>query len=511
MPTRGMIGRLHSRVVKRSYPNLHLTVDASLLQSHDAHSPILVSEPLWSLILAPSGSLGRPRTLFLGVSTPSHSTQCGDLEDDGDARSARSHVHLRCSLWSAIRRRPSYNHDIKGVTDCQFGEMVMLSQFKFTTDYDADRCFLTPGPDECQEELTLERNARCPADIIVANAEDHLLMPSYVTHPSAQRRQILPDLQNDGSEVVRVATKSGQIAPAFTISRSNSAYTVSQRIPFAQTLVPLCKRSILTISTCVSLTATTPTVMTFLNASTPLMCSRTELNAIPPTSAATTPHAEPPPPSLLPPLPRSTSSLTRHDALTDPSLQRRALRDHDALRAPAVHAPPAPHRADADLLRAHLQEASALATANYPETLSTIAVVNSPAFFPTVWGWIKVRPFVRLSVRPSVAAAERERVRGRVLKREAHRRQPWFDEGTRRKVHVLGRDPGPTLRTLIDPKDLPKPYGGELDWKFEDEPALDDAAKAVIGEMPKGPVVFENGEVRRPTPPEPADTGSASQ
>ena len=43
-------------------------------------------------------------------------------------------------------------------------------------------------------------------------------------------------------------------------------------------------------------------------------------------------------------------------------------------------------------LRGHLQEASALATANYPETLSTIAVVNSPSFFPTVWGWIKVRP-----------------------------------------------------------------------------------------------------------------------
>ena len=43
-------------------------------------------------------------------------------------------------------------------------------------------------------------------------------------------------------------------------------------------------------------------------------------------------------------------------------------------------------------LRSHLQEASTLATANYPETLSTIAVVNSPSFFPTVWGWIKVRP-----------------------------------------------------------------------------------------------------------------------
>ena len=41
-------------------------------------------------------------------------------------------------------------------------------------------------------------------------------------------------------------------------------------------------------------------------------------------------------------------------------------------------------------LRNHLQQASTLATANYPETLNTIAVVNSPAFFPTVWGWIKV-------------------------------------------------------------------------------------------------------------------------
>jgi hypothetical protein len=41
-------------------------------------------------------------------------------------------------------------------------------------------------------------------------------------------------------------------------------------------------------------------------------------------------------------------------------------------------------------LRNHLQEASRLATDNYPETMGTIAIVNSPAFFPTVWGWVKV-------------------------------------------------------------------------------------------------------------------------
>lgn len=116
--------------------------------------------------------------------------------------------------------------------------------------------------------------------------------------------------------------------------------------------------------------------------------------------------------------------------------------------------------------RKHLQEASTLATANYPETLSTIAVVNSPSFFPTVWGWIK----------------------------------PWFDEGTRNKIFVLGKDPGPTLRTLIDTQDLPKPYGGELDWKYEDEPSLDAPTKEAIGEMPKGPAVFIDGKVVQPPP-----------
>lgn len=74
----------------------------------------------------------------------------------------------------------------------------------------------------------------------------------------------------------------------------------------------------------------------------------------------------------------------------------------------------------------------------------------------------------------------------------------WFDEGTRRKVHVLGKDPGQTLHALIDPAHLPKAYGGELDWKFEDEPSLDDDAKKFIGNLSMGPVIFENNTVARP-------------
>ena len=44
-----------------------------------------------------------------------------------------------------------------------------------------------------------------------------------------------------------------------------------------------------------------------------------------------------------------------------------------------------------------------------------------------------------------------------------------------------------------------------MEWKFEDEPSLDDAAKELIGEMPKGPVVFEDGNVVRPPVPQPSD------
>jgi len=54
------------------------------------------------------------------------------------------------------------------------------------------------------------------------------------------------------------------------------------------------------------------------------------------------------------------------------------------------------------------------------------------------------------------------------------------------------------LRSLIDVKDLPKPYGGELDWEFICDPSLDEEAKMAIGEMPKGPALFVDGAVVRP-------------
>jgi hypothetical protein len=128
-------------------------------------------------------------------------------------------------------------------------------------------------------------------------------------------------------------------------------------------------------------------------------------------------------------------------------------------------------------LRSHLQVASTMATANYPETLNTIAIVNSPSFFPTIWNWIKVfhQNVCLCSFSDDLPP------------------QTWFDEGTRNKIHILGKDPGPTLKLLIDEKDIPQSYGGQLLWKFEDDPDLDDTIKKIIGEMPKGPVLFVDG------------------
>lgn len=117
-------------------------------------------------------------------------------------------------------------------------------------------------------------------------------------------------------------------------------------------------------------------------------------------------------------------------------------------------------------LRSHLQEASELANANYPETLGPTIVVNAPSFFSTMWGWIK----------------------------------GWFDANTRDKIHILGSDHAKAISSLIDPSELPKQYGGVLDWEFLDEPLLDDEIRKILPEMPRGPVLFDadTKQVARP-------------
>ncbi|KAK4497464.1 hypothetical protein PRZ48_011915 [Zasmidium cellare] len=93
-------------------------------------------------------------------------------------------------------------------------------------------------------------------------------------------------------------------------------------------------------------------------------------------------------------------------------------------------------------LRAHLQDSSRLATAHYPETLDRIFVVGAPSFFPTVWEWAK----------------------------------RWFDPITVQKISILSNaNTLSTLEKFVHIDNIPKKYGGNLDWAFGDMPALEPA------------------------------------
>lgn len=91
-------------------------------------------------------------------------------------------------------------------------------------------------------------------------------------------------------------------------------------------------------------------------------------------------------------------------------------------------------------LKKHLQDASALATAHYPETLGVTFIVGAPSFFPTIWSWLR----------------------------------HWFDPITVSKIFVLSQDQvKPTLERFVESCDLPRRYGGTLDWEFGDLPLVE--------------------------------------
>ncbi|KAH8701776.1 putative phosphatidylinositol transporter [Talaromyces proteolyticus] len=151
-------------------------------------------------------------------------------------------------------------------------------------------------------------------------------------------------------------------------------------------------------------------------------------------------------------------------------------------------------------LRSHMQDASVLSTAHYPETLDRIFIIGAPSFFPTVWNWIK----------------------------------RWFDPVTVSKIFILSSsEVKSTLETFIEPSSIPSQYGGTLDFKWGDLPILDDAARALAGgiEQPaedgsgksvylKGPVRFfadridvlgtDQGKPRRQIIPVPPSTTAAA-
>lgn len=111
-------------------------------------------------------------------------------------------------------------------------------------------------------------------------------------------------------------------------------------------------------------------------------------------------------------------------------------------------------------LRTHMQNASQLATANYPETLDRIFIIGAPSFFPTVWGWIK----------------------------------RWFDPITTSKIFILSQaEMKSTLESFIEPANIPQKYGGELDFQWGDLPKYDAAALNEVIEWKNGHKDFPEG------------------
>ncbi|KAH7097806.1 CRAL/TRIO domain-containing protein [Auriculariales sp. MPI-PUGE-AT-0066] len=100
-------------------------------------------------------------------------------------------------------------------------------------------------------------------------------------------------------------------------------------------------------------------------------------------------------------------------------------------------------------LRSHMQDASQLATAHYPETLDRIFVIGAPSFFPTVWSWIK----------------------------------KWFDPITVSKVFILPGEKAEVYAILskyIDDENIPTQYGGKMHFQFGDMPSLDKELSSIV-------------------------------
>jgi len=111
-----------------------------------------------------------------------------------------------------------------------------------------------------------------------------------------------------------------------------------------------------------------------------------------------------------------------------------------------------------------MQESAKIASDRYPETLHRQFIVNAPSFFPTVWGWIK----------------------------------KWFDPVTTSKITILSGSLTPkelreTLEGCIAPENLPKKYGGDLDWDYGDVPDVDKEIREAVGED-----VFADGGLTGP-------------
>jgi len=116
-------------------------------------------------------------------------------------------------------------------------------------------------------------------------------------------------------------------------------------------------------------------------------------------------------------------------------------------------------------LKSHIQAASVLTTDHYPDILDKTFVVGAPSFFSVVFGWVK----------------------------------RWFGESVVGRIYIVAdKDVKDVLRGVVDSKDLPIQYGGDLNWEYGKVEMDEDVRTAVQSDGRKdwieGPCYWEDGK-----------------
>ncbi|SCV73968.1 BQ2448_6398 [Microbotryum intermedium] len=141
-------------------------------------------------------------------------------------------------------------------------------------------------------------------------------------------------------------------------------------------------------------------------------------------------------------------------------------------------------------LRTHMLKATSLQTANYPEMLGHMYLVGAPGFFTTVWGWIQ-KGFDQGTV---------EKVRPDLRWRSSQNHNFKSLNRSTPQMHILSEaEVFPTLSRYILPENIPKRYGGTLEFEYNDRPNLDAEALALLDlekteDFPRAPLRFRESE-----------------
>ena len=144
-------------------------------------------------------------------------------------------------------------------------------------------------------------------------------------------------------------------------------------------------------------------------------------------------------------------------------------------------------------IRKYLQEASEIATTHYPETLGKAFVgIPSSKSGPPVF-----KKLVLLDIKVLGGPAFFKSVWETIIQ--------WFDPETRSKTFVLFPSESKPFLSHIAASDLPKEYGGELEWKWQDQPIFDQSTSHLVDEVyqksdrevfSKGPLICQDGCIR---------------